>query len=217
MRILLVRTSAMGDVVHTLPVLMALRRSMPQAKIAWVVEAVWSRVLDGHPDIDQLIRVRTKAWRKTWKRGTRTEIQAAVAAMRDFGADVAIDLMGNWKGAMLARLSRAKRIVGAGGADRREGSSVLLLPETISARGIHAVDRALSLLGALSIVPGRADFGADRLLTGAPPEADDLLEDLDRPLVLLLLGAGWANKTWPLRWWAQVATELSERGYAVWL
>ncbi|MEO1367541.1 MAG: lipopolysaccharide heptosyltransferase I, partial [Acidobacteriota bacterium] len=69
MRILLVRTSAMGDVVHTLPVLMALRRSMPQAKIAWVVEAVWSRVLDGHPDIDQLIRVRTKAWRKTWKRG----------------------------------------------------------------------------------------------------------------------------------------------------
>ncbi|MEM1178943.1 MAG: glycosyltransferase family 9 protein [Acidobacteriota bacterium] len=217
MRILLVRTSAMGDVVHTLPVLMALRQSLPKAKIAWVVESVWSRVLAGHPDIDQLIRVRTKAWRKTWRGGARREIRDAVEAMRAFQADVALDLMGNWKGAALARFSQAKRIVGAGSADRREGSSVMLLPETISARGIHAVDRSLSLLGALSIVPGRPNFGPDRLLAQPPPEADALLAEADRPLVLILTGAGWANKTWPMARWAEVAKALDARGYAVWL
>lgn len=217
MRILLVRTSAMGDIVHTLPVLMALRRSLPEARIAWVAEAVWARVLEGHPDIDRLIKVRTKAWRKTWRRGARAEIQDAVDAMRDFDADVALDLMGNWKGAALARLSGARRIVGAGSADRREGSSVFLLPETVGAHGVHAVDRSLSLLASLSIVPGRVEFGGDRLLRTSPPGTEELLAQARRPLVLILTGAGWANKTWPMRWWAEVAVGLDDRGYDVWM
>lgn len=204
----------MGDIVHTLPVLMALRRSFPGAQIAWVVEAVWSRLLDGHPDVDRLIRVRTKAWRKTL---AVSEIRRAVREMRDFDADVAFDLMGNWKGAVLARLSGARRIVGAAAGDRREGSSAWLMRETTAVRGAHAVDRSLSLLGALPLAPSEADFGGERLLTAAPPEAAELLAQSERPPVLILTGAGWANKQWPMAWWAEVARELDGRGYDVWL
>ncbi|MEM6793845.1 MAG: lipopolysaccharide heptosyltransferase I [Acidobacteriota bacterium] len=218
MKILLVRTSAMGDIVHSLPVLTALKRQLPEARVAWVVEAVWSRVLAGHPDIEELITVRTKAWRRRGSlRSKRSEIAAAVGAMRAFEADVAIDLMGNFKGAILARLSRAKRILGPDAADRREGSSALLLPETVRAGGVHAVDRNLAMIAALGLIPGRADFGGERLLNAPPPEAEDLTASLDRPLVLILTGAGWANKTYPMDWWAEVASALESRGYAVWI
>ena len=107
-RILLVRTSAMGDVVHCLPVLTALRRRLPRARIAWAVEASMAPLLEGHPDLDLRVPVRLRAWRHTpFARDTRGEIASALGALRDFAPDLALDLMGNHKGAILARLSGA--------------------------------------------------------------------------------------------------------------
>ena len=113
MKILLVRTSAMGDIVHCLPVLTALRRAHPQAQIAWLVERTWAPILEGHPDIDRLIPVDTKQWRKQSKAQTVADILALRLVLRDFGPDVAGDLMGNHKGALLARASGARRTIGS--------------------------------------------------------------------------------------------------------
>src|SRR5258708_23857252 len=67
-RILLVRTSSLGDVVHSLPVLAALRRHLPRARLGWVVEEAYAPLLGGHPDLDQLIVVRLRHWgQRPWR------------------------------------------------------------------------------------------------------------------------------------------------------
>lgn len=215
MKILLIRTSALGDIVHCLPVLTALRRALPTAKIGWVVEQVWAPLLEGHPHLDALFRVRTKAWRKRWSTATR-EIRSAIGALRAFQADVAIDLMGNHKGALLARASGAARTVGARGEDRREGSSAWWIGERVATPGIHAVDRALALLAPLGVAAAEADFGGDLLLQPTPPAAEAALADQERvgkPLVLIQAGAGWINKIYPR--WPEVARGLGDDGFDV--
>ena len=223
-RILLVRTSAMGDIVHCLPFLAALRRRFPDARVGWVVEKVWAPILAGHPDIDELIPVRTKAWRKNLLgHETRAELGAVKKRLRDFRADLTFDLMGNLKGAVLARGSRAPRIVGAAASCRRESLSARFMTDTVDLDahgvGIHAIDRALGLLVAVDAYdPGAAvDLGGERLLTEVPEAAEPVLASLDarRPLVLIQAGAGWGNKIYPQAWWGEVARQLAAAGYDV--
>ncbi|MDA8019511.1 MAG: glycosyltransferase family 9 protein [Thermoanaerobaculia bacterium] len=216
MKILLVRTSALGDIVHCLPVLTALRREWPDAEIAWAVEEVWAPLLEGHPDIDRLIPVRSKAWRKMPPLTAWLDIRRCSRELRSFGADVTFDLMGNHKGALLARWSRAPRIIGAARADRRESSSAVWVKETVALGGaVHAVDKALALLGPLDVETDPVDFGGDRLLPSPPAFATPLVEELDalrtagRPVVSIQAGAGWASKTWPADWFGEVARGLS--------
>ncbi len=230
-RILLVRTSAMGDIVHCLPFLSALRRLVPKAEIGWVVEKVWSPILEGHPDIHRLIPVRAKAWRKKpWSAPIRAEIGQALAEIRSFRADLTFDLMGNHKGGFLARASRADRIIGASESCRRERSSARWMKETVDTKavqpGVHAVDQALALLASLTGEDGlheairEVSFEGHKLLTRRPPEADAFFEAQSRsgrPLVLIQAGAGWANKMYPLQWWGEVARNLDEQGFDVWL
>lgn len=235
-RILLVRTSAMGDIVHCLPFLAALRRLVPGAKIGWVVEKVWAPILEGHPDIERLIPVRAKAWRKKpWSAPIRAEIGHALAEIRDFKADLTFDLMGNHKGGFLARASGAARIVGASAGCRRERSSARWMKETVDTKAVHAVDTAAAIhavdqaLALLSVLAGgeslseltrEASFEGHKLLTRRPSEADAFFERQSRsgkPLVLIQAGAGWANKMYPLPWWAEVARALDQHGFDVWL
>lgn len=93
MRILIIKTSALGDVVHALPVLTELRRRLPDARVGWVVEEAFAPLLDGHPDLDALIPVRTRAWRRAGSRGRAAgEIVVLVRALQAFAPEVAIDL-----------------------------------------------------------------------------------------------------------------------------
>ncbi len=203
----------MGDIIHCLPVLTALRRALPEATIAWVVERTFAPLLEGHPDIDELIMVRMKAWRKRlFSPLVRQEISDARRAMRRFGADIALELMGNHKGGVLARTSGAHRIVGAARPFRREGSSAIWIPEPVDVSGVHAVDRALSLLQGLDLdqKDDTADFGGHKLLTEVPDDAAAFLEGR-APFVTIQAGAGWANKTYPAAWWGEVARAIKDQ------
>ncbi len=211
----------MGDVVHCLPVLNALRRDLPQAKIAWVVEQTFAPLLEDHPGIDQLIPVRMRAWRKRPLSATvRREIGELRRALRRFAPDVALDLMGNHKGGALARLSGAPRRLGAARPFRREASSAIWINEPVAAAGDHAVDRALAILSGLGLEAGagNADFGGAEILTRVPEEAQAFLDQRTRPFAVIQAGAGWGNKTYPPARWGAVARQLRERaGVEVWV
>ena len=220
-RILIVRTSAMGDVVHCLPALSALRRRLPQARIAWVVERAFAPLLEGHPDIDELIVVRLREWRKRLFSATvRREIADFRRALRRFDPDVALDLMGNHKGGMIAWLSGAARRVGAAKSARREASSAIWINRPVAADAAdHAVDRALTITAGIGFPEADpADFGGDKILTGVPEDAAAFLAARERPFAVIQAGAGWGNKTYPPARWGEVARSLNERtGLDVWV
>ena len=203
-RILLIRTSALGDVVHSLPVLTALRRALPEARIGWVVEKAFAPVLQDHPALDELIPVRLRPWRRHLGRAsTWRDFLGFLRALDRFGAEIALDLMGNHKSAAIAALSMADRRIGLGRRWRREPSSALWLSRTVAPRGRHAVERALSVLDALEVPPQPADFAPRHLFpsNGAPAASR---------AVLLHPGAGWANKTYPAADWGETARLIGE-------
>jgi heptosyltransferase I len=203
-RILLVRTSALGDIVLSLPVLTALRRRFPAARIGWVVDEAFAPLLDGHAHLDRLFRVPLRRWRRD-RRGRLRELTHFAGDLRTFGADVAFDLMGNHKGALLARLSGARLRIGHRRADRREPSSAVWLTTTLPAAGFHAVERSLSLLAADGAVEATADFAPGAIACGrdSVPTGDYLY---------LHPGAAWGNKRYPAARWGQVAAALRAQG-----
>lgn len=217
MNILIVRTSALGDVVHALPVLTALRRHLPEAKIGWVVEEAMAPVLAGHPDLDELLVVRLRRWRKVSGQGM-SELGGFLGALRRFSADVALDLMGNHKAGVISALSLAGRRIGFARGHRREPSSAVWINRPVAPRGTHAVDRMLSLLDALDLPPEPADFGPAKIFRDEPAAARELLVAHPEPFALLHPGAGWANKRYPPSWWGQ-ATKLlqTETGLPTWV
>ncbi len=212
MKILLIRTSALGDVVHCLPVLTALRRHLPQARIGWVVEGAIAPVLAGHHDLDELLVVRLRAWRK---RPLAPETLRELAAFRDaldrFAPDVTVDLMGNHKAGFLSALTLCDRRIGPA-RPRREPSSAFWINEPVEVRGRHAVDRALSLLDAFGIPPEPADFGGSKIFREEPANLPE------PPFLLIQAGAGWPSKRYPPERWGEVARRLKETtGLTTWV
>lgn len=205
MRVLILRTSAMGDIVHSLPVLASLKREMPGVKLAWVVERPFAPLLYDRGELDQVIEVELRRWRRAPVSGLRAMARAR-RALDDFGADLALDLMGNHKAGALAALARASRVLGLRREDRREPSSALWMTETVPAHGVHTVDRTLSILRGLDLAPGEVDFRPESILPGpgdpAPPESD---------FFVMQIGSGWPNKTYPDRAWGEVAKRITER------
>jgi heptosyltransferase I len=225
-RVLLVRTSALGDVVHALPVATALRRHRPAATIAWAVEEPFAPLLAGHPAVDRVIPVRLKRWRRApLAHATLDEVTELAGALRDFAPEVAIDLMGNHKGALLARLSGAPRVVGLARRDRREPSSALWIGEPVALAApappagrpsgpwavategtepplAHAVDRALALAAALGAPTSPVDLGGAGLFAALPRRP--------RRHLAIHAGAGWGNKRWPPERWGEVGRRLAE-------
>lgn len=205
-RILLVRTSALGDVVHALPVLAALRAALPNSRLGWVVDEAFAPLLERHGLIDELFPVPLRRWRRpsAGQAGRARELATFVRRLRRFDAEIAIDLMGNTKAAVIARLSGAPRRIGADRGSRREAASAVLVNDRVTLRTRHAVERGLELLAPLGIAAGSADFAPGQLACGreAIPAGD---------FVFLHPGAAWANKRYPPALWGEVAAELAAR------
>jgi heptosyltransferase-1 len=212
--VLLLRTSALGDVVHALPVASALHAALPAARIGWVVEEPFAPLVASHPAVDVVLPVALRRWRRApLSPATRRELGAFVRALRGFRADVALDLMGNHKAGALARLSGAPLRIGAARAERRERSSVIWINRGVAVAGRHAVDRGLSLLRGLGIEPSAADFGGAQLLP-SPPGSPAVAAG---GYVLLQPGAGWGNKRYPPDWLGEVGRQLGLAGERVYV
>lgn len=217
-RILIVRTSALGDVVHCLPVLVALRERFPDARIGWVVEEAMAPVVRDHPLLDETFVVRFRPWRrKLLAPTTLAEMARVHRRLRAFGTEVCLDLMGNHKAGLVARLSGAPERLGLGRGLRREPSSALWINRPVETPAVHAVDRALAVAEPLGISPPSPDPGAEAVFGGrhlfprVPAAAERLLAERSEPFLILQAGAGWGNKTYPPPWWGRVAALLARR------
>jgi len=157
MKILMIRLSAIGDVVRTLPALTCLRRAHPRAQIDWAVEDVSRDIVQDQPDLDQTIvfprRKLTRALLHPDELGeARAALSAFLAALRDARYDMVIDFQGTLKSALFARATRAPRLVGLGRGHAREMSHLLYTdPVKLPRRAMSRVDRALALVAHLGV------------------------------------------------------------------
>jgi len=220
--ILIIRLSALGDVVYALPALAALRRYCPRAFIAWAVEETAAGLLTGHPQLDEVIVVPRKAWQKGLKRGrvgVAREAWRFRREMRSKRFDLAIDFQGNLRSGLLGVISGAKRKIGFAPPCSREGSRLLLNRAVKVKPSLHKVDRNLALLAELG-VPVE---GAEALFAPASDEdrrtIDNLLSRLgvSSPFVLIHPGVSrfGSFKQWPAENYSDLAQKLHGRGAAV--
>lgn len=196
MKVLIIKLSSIGDVVHTLPALDALKKGFRakgvKARIDWLVEEAASGILKGHPLIDEVITVR-----RGWARNIRENLQTA-RRLRERRYDLALDFQGLLKSGAWVWLTAAKRRVGF--SNSRELSHVFLnekLPAYDPER--HAVDRYLDLARHVVGVGGPVD--APAFTIGLGDEERSIREKLDRkgvkgPFFVMVTRARWATKLW---------------------
>jgi heptosyltransferase-1 len=220
MKILIIKLSAIGDVVQTLPALEAIKKRYPDSKITWVVEEAAAGILEGHPLVDRLLVSQRKTWLQqlrnpvTALRGLRG-ITGFIRDLRSTSYDIAIDFQGLFKSGMVIGGARAKRKIGFDGT--RE-LSYLFLNERLPAydNEKHALERYLDIaryLGAQDLSP------TCTLPLG--PEREGVLQRLGtlkqpgRPLVVMNPGARWKTKLWPEKNFAALADRLMNEKNAV--
>jgi heptosyltransferase-1 len=213
-RILIVRLSAIGDVLHAVPTACALRRQFPDACLGWIVEGRTGELLKGHPALDEVIVV-PRGWLKSAR--TVWNLRKQLRALR---FDTTIDLQGLSKSAIAAWLTGAKRRISYGGADARE-LSAWLNNELVEPQTEHVVTRALEMLKPFGIVDPPVEFNLPRV-PAAEEAANRMIAaaGLTGPFAVLNPGAGWQSKLWPAERFGAVARHLGRLhglpGLVVW-
>ena len=160
-RLLIVRLSAMGDVIHTLPAAYALREAFPHAMIGWLIEERWAELLCApgsprrgqrspqRPLADWVHTVNLRGWRKSlFTIPTLQQVATVWNDVRGAGYEVAVDLQGAIRSAVLARWSNAHVVYGV--AEPREAPSSLWYTRRVIASGIHVIEQNLSVAAAVA-------------------------------------------------------------------
>jgi heptosyltransferase I len=206
-RILIVRLGALGDIVHAVPAVSALGAAFPSVGLDWLVEAKHRAIVDLVEGIDRVIPLEgasVGAW------------MAAARVMRQARYDVALDLQGLMKSAVLARMSGASRVIGFSIWHLREKSARPFYSETGAPAGAgaqgaagaeHVVFKNLRLLETLGVRDGTVRFPLARVESAA---AETVQRAAGGPFALLNPGAAWPNKRWPADRFGQVAAFLRD-------
>lgn len=161
-KILLVKTSSLGDVVHNLPVASDIRSSLPDAEISWVVEEPFAAIPRLHAAVERVIPVALRRWRKTlWRRQTRDEIREFLRQLREQAYDAVIDTQGLLKSALVARAARGRRF-GLDWASAREPLAWFYDQNFNVPWTLHAVERnrALAAQALGYALPAQVNYGA---------------------------------------------------------
>lgn len=211
-KILIIKLSAIGDVVHTLPLLEVLKANHPEARIDWAVEEASAEIVRGHPLLERVLVSRRRSWQRRLQRGPREwagvagEVVQFVRELRLRSYDLVLDVQGLLKSGVLTSLSRAPRKLGL--SEAREGAHLFFTEPPVPIRfQDHAIERYLTL----------SDYLGCRRVTwkGAIPvssrdrdQADRLLDEAGmggRPMVAINPVAKWPTKLWDTGRFARVA------------
>ena len=220
--ILIVRLGAMGDVLHAMPAVAALRAALPETHLGWVIERRWSELLmspegeratsAGRDLVDAIHVVDTRSWRKhPFRSATMKEIRSALGSLRAQKYALAIDLQGASKSALIAKFSHARSTYGF--ASPREHLATMFYSAKVSTRSAHVIDQNLELCSAAvhhALAAGEFD-----LPRSAQVEqwCEKTLKELGIvKFAILNPGSGWGAKCWPAERFAEVARRLSGSG-----
>lgn len=196
MNVLIVRLSAMGDILHALPLAAGAARA--GHRIGWVVERPFASLLRGNPDIHELIVTDSKRMRRRlFSAEGIGALRALRASLRSFAPDVILDPQGNEKSFWVSRLAAAPRLVLDDTRFRRNWTrrfSALRVEPPASAR--HVSEKVVSLLEAIRVRTASNAPDARYLLRVREEAAEEFLSSAPRPFALYHPGAGWGNKSW---------------------
>jgi heptosyltransferase I len=214
-KILFVKLGAIGDIVHTLPALSAMRKAMPEAHISWAAERRSAEILRGNPLIDELIEIDTKSIRRRQPVDELLkEIRMQAKGLRRNKYDVAIDFQGLLKSAAIAKLSGARRRFGFARQALREPASRFLLTDALEVpKEIHVIHKNMALAAAATGVEfPRAAFDFP-IATASEHvrEAAEIAERVGPRFAILNPGGGWATKLWPAEDFGDLARLLWDR------
>ncbi len=211
MRVLVIKTSSLGDVVHTLPALTDAAAYFPDIEFDWVVEAGFSQVPSWHARVNRVIPVALRRWRKHPLQARQTGEWAEFK--RDIGAvkyDAVIDAQGLLKSAWLSRYSRGERY-GLDKYSAREPLASRFYHHPISVpKGQHAVERTRQLFAAAlgySVPESLGEYQIDRARLPDNAHTGDYL--------LFCHGTTWPTKHWPEDYWLELTTKLASSGLRV--
>ncbi len=232
-RLLIVRLGAMGDVIHALPAVHALRAAFPQAFIGWLIEERWAELLCAagsprrgarsalRPLVDEVHAVNLKVWGKSlFSLSTLQRVATVWNDVRDAHYDAAVDLQGAMRSAVLARWSGARVVYGA--AEPWESPASLWYTRKVVARGRHVIEQNLSVAEGLiereeDAWPRIASLPQISCDLPCDPQVEariekDLARHGVREFAILNPGAGWGAKRWPTERYGEVARALSGAG-----
>jgi heptosyltransferase-1 len=214
----------MGDILHALPAVTALRSAHPKWFLGWAIEPRWEGLLradagvtsrsEGMPLVDRVHLANAKGWgKRPLHPATLGEIRGLRRELREAHYEVCVDLQGAVRSAVIGRFAGAARMIGED--QPREGGARWFFGERVPTTGRHVIEQAVEVLNAidgesLPIVPPL--FPRD-----TPDEAwcDSVLAAVKRPFVLMNPGAGWGAKRWPADRYGTVAKALAARGFGV--
>ncbi|MFP4053415.1 MAG: glycosyltransferase family 9 protein [Phycisphaerae bacterium] len=211
-RVLIIKPSALGDVVTALPVLRALRRAFPDTRIDWIVRDIYAPLLSAEEDLGELLTYDRDLLGRFWKPGEgMRHVRALKKCLRAAGYDWAIDLQGLLRSGMFAKWTGAP--VRAGFADAREGAPLLYTHRFhIPVGEHHTVERNILLARELGVDARPEDLRLT-VPTAARRSVDDLFAENNLPsrgFVALVPPTTWSTKLYPLRRWRAVAGQLAE-------
>ena len=214
MRVLIVKMSALGDIIHALPALSFLHQVSPGIEVDWIVEEPFREVLEGNRLIAMLHIVRTKAWRKApFAAATRREIAEVKAALKGRTYDLVFDIQGNLKSGLVDRFSGCGNVIGFSADLLQEKVNLLFTTRQIPSRrhDSHVTDQCLRVV----CVPFGRDFTGMTLTTDISTSSEDdaaaaaLLSTLADGLVFLChCGTTWETKFWYDEGWVSLGKSL---------
>jgi heptosyltransferase I len=212
LKILIIKLGAIGDIIHTLPTLSAIRTAFPDAEISWVAERRSAGILEGNELLDNLIEVDTKSLRN----GKGIEKLLAEGAkqvknLRQYDFDVAIDFQGLLKSGMIGKLSGAKKRWGFKRADLREPAARVFYTETAKIPGsFHVIRRNLALASAALGINADIDNLSFPIFTASADrvEAEAIAQRVGPDFAILNPAGGWITKLWHAEKYGRLADML---------
>jgi heptosyltransferase I len=222
-RLLIVRLSAMGDVLHALPAVAALREAFPAACIGWVIEERWAELICSQqtprcgprmlqrPLVDRVHVVNTRAWRKAvFSDATWSAVLSSIKELRAQNYEAAVDFQGAIRSALLARLSGAPLVYGY--AQARENAASMFYTRQVQSNLVHVVDQNLSLARTVAkkdLISAPAELPRDPAAESSA--ASKLNARNMKSFAILNPGAGWGAKQWPADRYGEVAKILAAK------
>lgn len=216
LHILIVKTSSLGDIIHTLPSVSDAARAIPGLKVDWVVEEALAEIPAWHPAVNRVIPVAIRRWRKNWWHNLfGGEVRRFRQLLKHTHYDLIVDAQGLMKSALISRQARGP-IAGLDQNSIREPMASWFYQQRHAVpKADHAVQRVRQLF-ARSLGYGfdanALDYGITLpAMAGSVPVPDDDT----RPVLMFLHGTTWDSKHWPELYWRELARLASVAGYRV--